>query len=106
MTIKQLYLSINDQTMGQMDRIYVYMLYFYDPGSRISYHSNKRVLIINMVYNTMYYQNCNMLRIGRLASIQILMKLETRTFMTWAVKYCFMSMISFMTGTCEVFISY
>ena len=74
---------------------------FYYPGSRISYNTNKRVLIITCLQ---HHVPSKLQYVRRLASIQIHIKLETNVFMAWAVNYCFMSMISFMTGTCEAHI--
>ena len=91
------------------DRLQVCILYFYYPGSRISFNTN------NVYWLLTWFTTLCTIKIAicwgckqeaRLASIQILIKLETNAFMAWAVKNCFMSMISFMTGTCEPYACY
>ena len=104
MTIKPLSTWINNRTMRQIDRFQGCMyLVFIAPEAENCNNTNKRVLIINMFCNPhIHHQDYNMLAVGLLASIQILIELETNVFITRLIKYCFMSMISFMTGTCEL----
>ena len=109
MTIKQFYLGINDQTIGQMiDSRFAYSTFITQEAEYCSTQINVYWLLtwFTTLYTIKIAICWGCKQEARLASIQILIKLETNAFTAWAVKECFMSMISFMTGTCEPYACY